>query len=135
MFVLLITGRLRFQPHCNFPDRRNNVDHGVSYSTIFPALGRTELFAHYLSQVKTKDEEVNAESLAKKTVGFLGAQIANMVNQAAIKAARDNAREFPVPFHLLILLRLTFRFSRPFLNLLFPCLRPTLPDCSPYLDE
>jgi len=53
--------------------------------------GRTELFAHYLSQVKTKDEEVNAESLAKKTVGFLGAQIANMVNQAAIKAARDNA--------------------------------------------
>ena len=57
-------------------------------------LGRTELFAHYLSKVKTKEEEVNAESLAKKTVGFLGAQIANMVNQAAIKAARDNAREF-----------------------------------------
>ena len=52
------------------------------------------MFAHYLSKVKTKEEEVNAESLAKKTVGFLGAQIANMVNQAAIKAARDNAREF-----------------------------------------
>jgi len=53
--------------------------------------GRTELFTHYLSKVKADAVEVNAESLAKKTVGFLGAQIANMVNQAAIKAARDNA--------------------------------------------
>jgi len=53
--------------------------------------GRTELFSHYLSQVKADTVEVSAEKLAKKTVGFLGAQIANVVNQAAIKAARDNA--------------------------------------------
>jgi len=53
--------------------------------------GRTELFDHYLSKVKADSNEVNAASLAKKTVGFLGAQIANMVNQAAIKAARENA--------------------------------------------
>jgi len=53
--------------------------------------GRTELFDHYLTRVKTDANEVNAESLAKKTVGFLGAQIANMVNQAAIKAARENS--------------------------------------------
>jgi len=53
--------------------------------------GRTELFDHYLSKVKSDPNEVNSESLAKKTVGFLGAQIANMVNQAAIKAARENA--------------------------------------------
>ena len=46
-----------------------------------------------MSKVKADAVEVNAESLAKKTVGFLGAQIANMVNQAAIKAARDNACE------------------------------------------
>lgn len=53
--------------------------------------GRTELFDHYLSKVKADQNEVNSESLAKKTVGFLGAQIANMVNQAAIKAARENS--------------------------------------------
>jgi len=53
--------------------------------------GRTELFNHYLSKVKADTVDVSAESLAKKTVGFLGAQIANMVNQAAIKAARENS--------------------------------------------
>ena len=57
-------------------------------------LGRTELFDHYLSKVKADQNEVNSESLAKKTVGFLGAQIANMVNQAAIKAARENSCKY-----------------------------------------
>ena len=65
----------------------------IPFSRHFPfsKSGRTELFDHYLSKVKADSNEVNAASLAKKTVGFLGAQIANMVNQAAIKAARENA--------------------------------------------
>lgn len=53
--------------------------------------GRTELFDHYLSKVTADNISVSSENLAKKTIGFLGAQIANVVNQAAIKAARENA--------------------------------------------
>uniref|UniRef100_A0A915JG36 Uncharacterized protein n=1 Tax=Romanomermis culicivorax TaxID=13658 RepID=A0A915JG36_ROMCU len=51
--------------------------------------GRIEIFSHYLSKIKT-DVDVNAEALAKSTVGFSGAEIENMINQAALKAASDN---------------------------------------------
>ena len=66
---------------------------GVHTLSSLSSQGRTELFNHYLSKVKADTVDVSAESLAKKTVGFLGAQIANMVNQAAIKAARENSCE------------------------------------------
>jgi cell division protease FtsH len=40
---------------------------------------------------KPVSEGVNVENLAKKTVGFSGADIENMLNEAAILAARENA--------------------------------------------
>jgi cell division protease FtsH len=39
---------------------------------------------------KPFEEEVNWESVAKSTVGFSGADLENMLNEAAIAAARDN---------------------------------------------
>lgn len=52
--------------------------------------GRVELFDFYLSKIVVAST-VNAQTLARKTVGFTGADIENMVNQAAIRAAMDNA--------------------------------------------
>ncbi|OGD93646.1 cell division protein FtsH [Candidatus Curtissbacteria bacterium RIFCSPHIGHO2_02_FULL_42_58] len=42
---------------------------------------------------KPFDKEVDIESLAKRTVGYSGADLANMLNEAAILAARDLRRE------------------------------------------
>lgn len=39
---------------------------------------------------KPFEDDVNIESIAKKTVGFSGADLENMLNEAAILAARDN---------------------------------------------
>lgn len=51
--------------------------------------GRKEILAHYLSKVKSM--QVDIEVLARGTTGFTGADIENMVNQAALKAAIDGA--------------------------------------------
>uniref|UniRef100_A0A914RHN6 AAA+ ATPase domain-containing protein n=1 Tax=Parascaris equorum TaxID=6256 RepID=A0A914RHN6_PAREQ len=45
-------------------------------------------FRHYLSKIIHTDE-VNVDTLAKGTTGFTGADIENMINQAALKAASD----------------------------------------------
>lgn len=50
---------------------------------------RVEMF-HYHLIGKKIDEKVSLESLAKRTSGFVGADIANMVNEAALKVAKDN---------------------------------------------
>lgn len=42
---------------------------------------------------KPFDNEVDIESLAKRTVGFSGADLANMLNEAAILAARDGRKQ------------------------------------------
>ena len=39
---------------------------------------------------KPMDENINLEVLAKRTPGFTGADLANMVNEAALLAARRN---------------------------------------------
>ncbi|XP_068200004.1 ATP-dependent zinc metalloprotease YME1L1-like isoform X2 [Antennarius striatus] len=50
--------------------------------------GRTEILNWYLSKIKV-DPAVNAHVIARGTVGFSGAELENLVNQAALKAAVD----------------------------------------------
>nr|XP_046227081.1 ATP-dependent zinc metalloprotease YME1L1-like isoform X1 [Scatophagus argus] len=50
--------------------------------------GRTEILNWYLSKIKV-DPAVDAEIIARGTVGFSGAELENLVNQAALKAAVD----------------------------------------------
>ncbi|XP_019554582.3 ATP-dependent zinc metalloprotease YME1L isoform X2 [Aedes albopictus] len=51
--------------------------------------GRKEILTHYLSKILSK--EINIDQLARGTTGFTGADIENMVNQAALRAAIDGA--------------------------------------------
>ncbi|XP_034562293.1 ATP-dependent zinc metalloprotease YME1L1 isoform X2 [Notolabrus celidotus] len=50
--------------------------------------GRTEILNWYLSKIKV-DPAIEAEIIARGTVGFSGAELENLVNQAALKAAVD----------------------------------------------
>ncbi|XP_068437904.1 ATP-dependent zinc metalloprotease YME1L1-like isoform X1 [Clinocottus analis] len=50
--------------------------------------GRTEILILYLSKIKM-DPAVDASIIARGTVGFSGADLENLVNQAALKAAMD----------------------------------------------
>jgi len=50
--------------------------------------GREEILKHYLDTTKISDE-VNVNVLARGTPGFSGAELANMVNLAAIRAASE----------------------------------------------
>ncbi|XP_051555625.1 ATP-dependent zinc metalloprotease YME1L1b [Myxocyprinus asiaticus] len=50
--------------------------------------GRTEIIKWYLKKIKV-DSAVQAEVIARGTVGFSGADLENLVNQAALKAAVD----------------------------------------------
>ncbi len=51
--------------------------------------GRREILELYLSKIK-HDSSVNVDKLAKMTVGFSGADLENVVNMAAIRAAVDS---------------------------------------------
>ncbi|XP_012251729.2 ATP-dependent zinc metalloprotease YME1L isoform X2 [Athalia rosae] len=51
--------------------------------------GRKEILELYLGRVLSRD--VNVEILARGTTGFTGADLENMVNQAALRAAIDGA--------------------------------------------
>lgn len=57
---------------------------------VFPPdlKGRKEILEYYISKIK-KDPDIDAEILARGTTGFTGADLENMVNQAALKAAID----------------------------------------------
>ena len=72
--ALLRPGRFDSEIHISPPDLR----------------GRKEIFELYLSKV-TYDKSTDIEYLAKGTTGFTGADIENMVNQAALYAAQVNA--------------------------------------------
>ncbi|XP_061661179.1 ATP-dependent zinc metalloprotease YME1L1-like isoform X3 [Syngnathoides biaculeatus] len=50
--------------------------------------GRTEILNWYLAKMKV-DSAVEPEIIARGTVGFSGAELENLVNQAALKAAVD----------------------------------------------
>lgn len=51
---------------------------------------RKEIFEVHLKPLKKIDEELDTEFLAKQTPGFSGADIANVCNEAALIAARNN---------------------------------------------
>ena len=53
--------------------------------------GRKAILEHYLGQVR-RGNDVDVDSLARLTVGFSGAQLENMVNQAALKAGIEGAK-------------------------------------------
>ncbi|XP_051723459.1 ATP-dependent zinc metalloprotease YME1L1b isoform X1 [Ctenopharyngodon idella] len=50
--------------------------------------GRTEILKWYLKKIKV-DSAVQADIIARGTVGFSGAELENLVNQAALRAAVD----------------------------------------------
>ncbi len=50
---------------------------------------RIQIFEYYLKSKKV-DEKVNLESLAKRTSGLVGADIENVVNEAALQVAKHN---------------------------------------------
>ncbi|XP_074841010.1 ATP-dependent zinc metalloprotease YME1L1 isoform X2 [Carettochelys insculpta] len=50
--------------------------------------GRTEILKWYLNKIKY-DQSIDPEIIARGTVGFSGAELENLVNQAALKAAVD----------------------------------------------
>ena len=57
--------------------------------------GREEIFKVH-SRNKKLDDDVNFENLAKRTVGFSGADIENIMNEAAILAVRANRESISV---------------------------------------
>ncbi|CAJ0941935.1 unnamed protein product, partial [Mesorhabditis belari] len=54
--------------------------------------GRKDIFSHYLRKI-VHASSIEVQTLAKGTTGFTGADIENMVNQAALKAATENCTE------------------------------------------
>ncbi|KRX35782.1 ATP-dependent zinc metalloprotease YME1 -like protein [Trichinella sp. T9] len=79
--ALLRPGRFDLELHLSLPDVR----------------GRTDIFKLYLSKIKA-DANVDAELLARGTVGFSGADIENMVNQAALKSASDGQKSVTMQY-------------------------------------
>lgn len=59
--------------------------------------GRVDIFNFYLSKI-VHSSNVDPKVLAKGSTGFTGADIENMVNQAALKAATDNAVEVTMSY-------------------------------------
>ena len=54
--------------------------------------GRIQILKHHMKGVQV-DSAVDASVIARGTPGFSGADLANLVNQAAIKATREKCRE------------------------------------------
>uniref|UniRef100_A0A1I7TMF5 AAA domain-containing protein n=1 Tax=Caenorhabditis tropicalis TaxID=1561998 RepID=A0A1I7TMF5_9PELO len=59
--------------------------------------GRVDIFNFYLSKI-VHSGTIDPKVLAKGSTGFTGADIENMVNQAALKAATDNAVEVTMSY-------------------------------------
>ena len=53
---------------------------------------RKEMFEYYLNKKKI-DKDINIDSIVNRSSGMAGADIENIVNEAALKAARDNAKK------------------------------------------
>ncbi|ESK96960.1 intermembrane space aaa protease iap-1 [Moniliophthora roreri MCA 2997] len=54
--------------------------------------GRMQILQHHMKNVTTS-KDVDAKVLARGTSGFSGADLQNMVNQAAVRAAKEHAKE------------------------------------------
>lgn len=55
-----------------------------------PTLEERTMILEYHAKGKKLDKTVDLESLARRTSGFVGADLANILNEAALKVARDN---------------------------------------------
>jgi cell division protease FtsH len=55
-----------------------------------PTLEERVMILWYHAQGKKLEKDVDLESLARRTSGFVGADLANILNEAALKVARDN---------------------------------------------
>ncbi|GMT18716.1 hypothetical protein PFISCL1PPCAC_10013, partial [Pristionchus fissidentatus] len=53
-------------------------------------MGRKDIFVHYLTKI-VHSSSIDPHTLAKGTTGFTGADIESMINQAALKAAREDS--------------------------------------------
>lgn len=53
--------------------------------------GRVEILKHYISDI-IADKDVDASTIARGTPGMSGADLQNLVNQAAVKASREGAK-------------------------------------------
>jgi ATP-dependent metalloprotease len=51
--------------------------------------GRKEILTMYLGRIRSKN--IDVDILARGTTGFTGADLENMINQAALRAAIDGA--------------------------------------------
>lgn len=80
-------------------NRRDNLDKALLRPgrfdvevRVFPPdlKGRRDIIAHYLKRI-TIDSSIDIDRLARGTTGCTGADLENMVNQAALKAAMDSA--------------------------------------------
>lgn len=74
--ALMRAGRFDRQIYVDLPDVRE----------------REEIFEVHLKPLKKVDDELDTEFLAKQTPGFSGADIANLCNEAALIAARNNSK-------------------------------------------
>jgi cell division protease FtsH len=75
--------------------RPGRFDRHVTVDTP-DAKGRESILNVHL-RGKPLDEEVNAQILARRTPGFSGADLANLVNEAALLAARKNKTKIEMP--------------------------------------
>ncbi|CAD5115990.1 DgyrCDS4926 [Dimorphilus gyrociliatus] len=80
-------------------NRRDNLDKALLRPgrfdvevRVFPPdlKGRRDIIEHYLKRI-TIDSSIDIDKLARGTTGCTGADLENMVNQAALKAAMDSA--------------------------------------------
>ena len=80
-------------------NRRDNLDKAILRPgrfdvevRVFPPdlKGRRDIIDLYLKRVK-RGADINVDKIARGTTGFTGADIENLVNQAALKAAKDGS--------------------------------------------
>lgn len=95
--ALLRPGRFDVQVQVPYPDlegRREIIQYAFSNFFKFIFFIPTTYFLRiiflrlYLSRISVNDD-VNEDVLARGTTGFTGAEIENMINQAALKAAGE----------------------------------------------
>ncbi|KAF4555922.1 putative peptidase family M41 protein [Elsinoe fawcettii] len=82
----------------NFPEsldkaltRPGRFDRNVAVS-LPDVRGRMAILKHHMKNIKF-DAEVEPETIARGTPGFSGAQLENIVNQAAVRASKNKARK------------------------------------------
>ncbi|ELU13134.1 hypothetical protein CAPTEDRAFT_157429 [Capitella teleta] len=82
-------------------NRRDNLDPALLRPgrfdvevRVFPPVykGRCEILQHYLDNIKVSPD-VDIDRLARLTTGCSGADLENIVNQAALQAAKEDCRE------------------------------------------